>query len=279
MTDTSLTRSTACNLILLATLPTGDLLATAFDLEDRTLPARDAHQKAAMVQRELIVVSIFRRYIATADRRADHILPEQQYTLLGASLERLVAPPGQVLAALRTHLVDPALDLTPELTAAAHMQASNGLPPDVPPLGRIMTKARTAIAGEDMPILDPLAMKSLLMAQACLRAMLPVAHRRPDLVMRTAPADPLPLRLAQELANAVLLSGLPAGEKERQDIENLTCIAEELLSAAGLSNLARQLADFRAHFALAPAAAGTALPDPAVPALIAGGRAHAAADR
>lgn len=279
MTDTSLTRSTACNLILLATLPTGDLLATAFALDDRPMPARDAHHQAAMIQRELAVVSMFRRYVATADQRADHVIPDLQYQLLGISLERLIAPPGHVIAALRTYLIDPALDLTPELSAAAQMQATNGLPAEVPPIGRIMTKARTALAGQDSPILDPLAMKALLMAQACLRAMLPVEHRRPILMMRTAPSDPLPLRVAQELANQVLLSGLPISEKDRQEVEDLTCIAEELLAAAGLAGLSLQLRELRAHFATTHPAATTPLPDPLVPPIVAGGLVHAAADR
>ena len=278
MTDTSLTRSTACNLILLATLPTGDLLATAFALDDRPMPARDAHHQAAMVQRELAVVSMFRRYIATADQRADHVIPDLQYQLLGISLERLIAPPGHVIAALRSYLIDPALDLTPELSAAAQMQANNGLPMEVPPIGRIMTKGRTAIAGEDNPILDPLAMKALLMAQACLRAMLPVQHRRPILMMRTAPSDPLPLRVAQELANQVLLSGLPICEQDRRDIEDLSCIAEELLAAAGLNGLGQQLRELRAHFATTHPAAPL-LPDPLVPPNLAGGPAYAAAER
>lgn len=279
MTDTSLTRSTACNLILLAILPTGDFLATAFALDDRTLPGRDAHQQAAIVQRELVVVSIFRRYIATADRRADHIRPDLQYQLLGLSLERMIAPPGRVLAALRGYLVDADHDLTPELAAAAQMQAGNALPGDVPPLGRIMTKARTAIAGDDTPILDPLAMKALLMAQACLRAVLPVEHRKPELLMRTAPSDPLPLRVAQELANKVLLSGRPIDEDDGQRVLDLSAIAEELLAVAGLKGLAQQMRALRAHCAATSPASRTLMPDAALPVVSEGGRAHAAADR
>jgi hypothetical protein len=89
--------------------------------------------------------------------------------------------------------------------------------------------------------------------------------------MRPAPSDPLPLRLAQELANKLLLSTLPANEADAQRILDLSSIAEELLMVAGLKGLAQQMRDLRAHHDAKSAVSRTIISD--------GGCPHAAADR
>lgn len=246
MTDTSLTRSTASNLILLANLPAGELLATALALEDRSLPTSDAVARAASIQVELAVVSLFRGYVARCDTRAAHICRERHHELLGISLERLIGPPGSTLETLRAvFLVNPALDLGPELDTAAQMQANNCLPAEVPPLGSILTKPRTNIGGDEVPVTDPLTMKAVLIAQACMRAMLPPYARKPSLMMRTRPADPLPLRLAQQLANHLLQTPDEPTPRERVELEGHAVLAEALLEAADLSALAGTLREFR----------------------------------
>ena len=116
MTDTSLTRSTACDLIMLATLPTEEFLATAFSLEDRPIPYADPDRRASTIQLDLTVVSLLRGYIRDADPRCAMIATDARERLLALALDRLVGPPGSVLSLLRTeYLIDAACDLTPEM--------------------------------------------------------------------------------------------------------------------------------------------------------------------
>jgi hypothetical protein len=210
MTDTTYDRSLACNLVILAHLPTEDLVAAVFALEDRHLPAAGPARSGAAIQRDLVVLSLFRGYLLSGQARGDAIRADVREAFLATPLERFVGPPGEAIRTLRSEfLVDPDLDLAPDLARAAALQAVNSLPAEVPPLGRIITKAQTLMAPDDQPLVAPPAMKTILMAQACLRAMLDMRDRRPSLLMRTAPSDPAPLRNAQILANAILASRAP----------------------------------------------------------------------
>ena len=248
MKDTSLTRSASCNLILLAALPTEDLLATAYELDDPALPFRDAKRQAASIQAELIVVSLFKQYVENQWPRAATVAPERQLQLLGIPIERLVGPPGAATATFRaTFLADPQLDLAREFTIAHDMQTHNAVPADVPPIGRLLTKAQTGIGGPDTPLVAPQAMKALLMAQACLRAMLPPDARRPELLMRTNPSDAKPLRLAQEIANRILLSPEPHAVQELSLIHGLSDLAEQHLILAGFPGFAAAFSELREH--------------------------------
>lgn len=249
MTDTSMTRSTACNLIILASLPTEEFLAVAHALEDRPVPYADSNRRAATIQLDLTVISILRSYVETDDPRESLISPGARPKLLGLPLERLVGPPGSALSHLRTeYLADPTADLSREWAAAKALQSANSLPADVPPLGHIMTKSQTSIGQREAALVQPPAMKALLLAQACLRAMLSPADRRAHLYMRSAPSDPQPLRAAQEIGNRILVSGAPHTEEQRTAVETLTLAAEGLLTSTGFSKLAEQVGEFRQIF-------------------------------
>lgn len=245
MTDTTLTRSIACNLVILAHLPTEDLVAAVFALEDRPLPCAPSAGRGIAIQRELAVLALFRGYIASGLARGTAIREEAREKLLTTPLERFVAPPGEAIRLLRTeYLVDPDFDLGPELAKAAALQAANGLPTDVPPLGRILTRAQTHMAPDEQPLVAPPAMKAILMAQACLRAMLDVPDRKPGLLMRTAQSDPAPLRDVQTVANAILASNQPHTPAETAAIAILCETARAHLDALGFPAFAAHMREF-----------------------------------
>jgi len=249
MTETSLTRSTACDLVILANLPTEELLALAFSLEDQPAPYAACDRRAATIQLDLTIVSILRSYVVDGDPRASLIDPRARAKLLTLILGRLIGPPGSAISTLRTDfLADPATDLSGEWARAKALQSANSLPADVPPLGHILTRSQTSIGLADAPIVQPPAMKALLLAQACLRAMLAPADRRPTLGMRGAPSDPQPLRSAQELGNRILASSAPHSEADIASVETLALAAEGLLRSVGFATLADQLATFRRAF-------------------------------
>ena len=91
-------------------------------------------------------------------------------------------------------------------------------------------------------------MNAILVAQACLRAMLPPRERKAALHMRSTAADPQPLRRAQEVGNRILVSPEAHTPIDVDNIIALSRAAEDLLFASGFVAFAQTLQELCGGF-------------------------------
>lgn len=221
-----------------ARVPFGIILQEMIALETRglnRLPAA-ALSRATNIQIELVVIDIIRQDAAAGGPYRETIHPEKLAEVAALNLWQMIGPPGEALEAFRTRfLKNPDLDVSHLVDRATQLQATNHVPPTVPPMGSIYVSPLTGLGRHGGAIIDHYALNAALLIQAACRALIEPSERYGLSIAKTFDTDPVPLRKSQELANRLLVERRFRTPGEITEIHELLQIAVGWLLDAGFA--------------------------------------------
>lgn len=163
----------------LAAQPIGELMRTIVELNAPGLVPSRSIDDAAAIQRELMVVCLFKRAVTTKGPLCEELSVQGQQALRIAPLAEFFGPPGFALELFADYLGDPSADLSRYMTIALLQQNAGTVPAEVPSIGVILSSSWAALGADGLALFDRDLVRAALIASACLRALLAIESPRP----------------------------------------------------------------------------------------------------
>lgn len=264
MTPVTVTVSPIPNFRMLSTMPLGTLLHHIVEQDaPGTVPLR-AIEDAAAIQRQLIVISAFKRDLRTNGPLAAKLSSRGKTMLPSETVSTFLGPVDRVLAAFaKAYLRDTHFDFSQLLTLAMVQQNANTVPDDVPTIGIVLSSPSAALGADGRALFDRDIVRAALIVSACLQALIPGEPRplgleaRPDMDTIYQPrnigrgkAPPsfdlgFAVRSAQQIANSVLTGRQPLDHGTRTSLIGYLQLAERRFRRDGYTTFAGHLTFFR----------------------------------